>query len=83
MALPCGGASLQEMQSASKDRPTVVRELTVLRGLRAINQECCDRIDSFRVLNHQLQDILSYSFFEMEREIHDTLDRLLTARQAL
>ena len=27
------------MQSASNDRLTVVRELTVLRGLRAINQE--------------------------------------------
>ena len=39
MALPCGGACHQEMQSASSERLTVVRELTVLRGLRAINQE--------------------------------------------
>ena len=39
VALPCGGACQQEMQSASNDRLTVVRELTVLRGLRAINQE--------------------------------------------
>ena len=39
VALPCGGASYQEMQSASNERLTVVRELTVLRGLRAINQE--------------------------------------------
>ena len=39
MALPCGGPSHQEMQSASNEKLTVVRELTVLRGLRAINQE--------------------------------------------
>ena len=39
MALPCGGASHQEMQSASNERLTVGRELTVLRGLRAINEE--------------------------------------------
>jgi len=39
VALPCGGASHQEMQSASNEIVTVVRELTVLRGLRAINQE--------------------------------------------
>ena len=39
MALPCGGASHQEMQSASNERDIVMRELTVLRGLRPINQE--------------------------------------------
>ena len=39
MALACGGASHQEMQSSSNGRVTVVRGLTVLRGLRAINQE--------------------------------------------
>ena len=39
VALPCGGASHQEMQSAWNEKLTVVRELTVLRGLRAINQE--------------------------------------------
>ena len=39
MALSCGGASHREMQSASNERLTVVRELTVMCGLRAINQE--------------------------------------------
>ena len=33
------GLPHQEMQSSSNGRVTVVRELTVLRGLRAINQE--------------------------------------------